>query len=162
MARQSKAKPKTICRDIYLDAQLFFTDLGYKSWKGAKTRVSNKLGIPLRETLTPDQIKLILELLSSTASIARKKAQQYLQLMIDNPPENTVEESEKVETLEIPKELLEKYNLTNLEDIVMKYNIILKEDDIFEAIEKRKKTYKFEYDRKIVMLLEEMLLKEMI
>lgn len=148
---------KKLFNEIYLSTELFLTQLGFVSWKSMKTRLSNKLGIPLREKLTANEILTILNSIVNSSSKAKNKAKEFLKLFEENK-DNIEDEIEKpISEFYIPEELMKKYQINNKEDIYLKKHILSKDDRILDVeIEKRLESYRFEYDIRIVKLLKEM------
>lgn len=142
---------------IPLDPESFFVELGYSStsWKSQRTRISNKLGLHTGQSLSPRDCYLILESISKSSSKCRGKAKEWLDIF-NNIPEDTECEHVEIELLNIPQELLQKYDVS-IEDVTEKHNIIKKETTtryIYE-LNRRLSIYRFGYDIRICELLKE-------
>lgn len=153
---------KKIFNEIYTSAELFFTQLGFSSWKSMRTRIGNKLGMSFGDTLKAKDIYEILNSIANSSSKSKKKAQEFLELFKNNEIIDEIEEEKSMPELSVSYELMKKYDVYNIEDIQMKYKIMLKEDDFNNAIKIRLERYKFEYDKNIVRLLKEMFENDML
>ncbi len=145
---------------IDTSAEWFFIGLGYKAWKAMRTRLNNTLGLDMRDTLKPNEIKLVLEHIADSSSKNKTRAKELLEIFnsnIENLPVDEEEFSEDILELEIPNVLMKKYSINSVEDVRMKIKILRKGNSIREEIKKRYDTYKFEYDIRVVKLIEEML-----
>jgi hypothetical protein len=148
---------KKLFNEIFLSTELFLTQLGFASWKSMKTRLSNKLGVSLRETLSANEILIILNSIVKSSSKAKNKAKEFLKLFEENK-DNIENEIEKpMEEFHIPEDLMKKYQINNKDDVYLKKHILSKDDRVLDdEIEKRLELYRFEYDVRIVKLLKEM------
>lgn len=151
---------KKLFDKIDTSAEWFFIGLGYKSWKAMRTRLNNTLGLDMRDTLKPNEIKLVLEHIANSSSKNKTRAKELLEIFngnIENLPIDEEAFSEDILELEIPNTLMKKYGINSVEDVQMKIKILRNGNDIREEIKKRYERYKFEYDIRVVKLIEEML-----
>lgn len=143
--------------EIPVDCEDFFVGLGYAStaWTSQKTRIANKLNMTTGMSLSPNQIYQILKHISTTTSKTKNKAIQWLNLFTE-APEDEVKEMIETPLIDVPDDLLKKYSV-KVEDISRKHFIIKKQhENYLDGIKIRLERYRFEYDRKICYLLQEM------
>jgi len=153
----NRSKEKFL-NEIPLDPQSFFIELGYSetSWRTQKTRLSNILGLTLGQTLTPRDIYLILEKVGSSGSKNKNKANAWMKLFKEIPEEERCGTIEDFQDLDLPSELLKKYDVS-IENVSEKHRLIKKITTTRYIYELNKKIYmyRFGYDIRVCELLKE-------